>query len=59
MVNLKHMKPREVFYTDKSDNYTTAQASRAGVKVQTEAVLVIENYKRDPVIKKMTKVTIL
>ena len=53
------MKPREVFYTDKSDNYTTAQASRAGVKVQTEAVLVIENYKRDPVIKKMTKVTIL
>ena len=58
-MNLKHMKPGEVQYTDKSDNYVTAQASRIGVKVRTEVVMMIENLARDPVIKKMVKVTVL
>jgi hypothetical protein len=53
------MKPGEVYYTDKSDNYVTAQASRIGIKVKTDKVLIIENYGRDPVIKKMVKVTVL
>jgi len=49
----------DVIYIEPDQHAATMLASRAGVKVRTEYVLVIENYKNTPTVRRLTKITVL
>lgn len=56
---LKILSPGDVFYTTTNQKSVQAYASNFKVKIKTEVVLIVENYKEIPDTIRATKVTIL
>lgn len=56
---LANMEPGDTLFIDRPLNSVASYVSASDIKVKTESVLCIEKYGSEPVVQKITKITLL